>query len=180
MMRIMHGNVKVGDSGVPFGVQKNVVGFDITVHNSLAVKIHETRGQLSSPKANYVLRKIALAVKMISKVATEHEVQDEEAIIVILESIAKVDQEGVVDLLKQSSFLDDVGNSLLFDALLLVHVLERIKFLALFMFNDANLAKGTFTDHSVEVEVIKRDFAGEIDVLGGCTTHDSIIGRGRG
>jgi hypothetical protein len=30
MMRIMHGNVKVGESGVPFGIQKNVVGFDIT------------------------------------------------------------------------------------------------------------------------------------------------------
>lgn len=50
--------------------------------------------------------------------------------------------EGVPHLLKQSSFLDDVGNSLLFDALLLVHVLERIKFLALFMFNDANLCAG--------------------------------------
>jgi len=43
-----------------------------------------------------------------------------------------------------------------------------------------NLAEGTFTDHSVEVEVIKRDLAGEIDVLGGRTTHDSIVGKGRG
>jgi hypothetical protein len=50
--------------------------------------------------------------------------------------------EGAPHLLKQSSFLDDVGNSLLFDALLLVHVLERIKFLALFVFNDANLGAG--------------------------------------
>lgn len=155
MLRIMHGNVKVGESGVSFGVQKNVVGFDVAVHNPLAVKIRKTRGQLGHPKANCVLRKIAPGVEMISKVATKHEVEDEEAIIIILESITKVDQEGVVDLLKQPSFLDDVGNSLLFDALLLVHVLERIKFLALFMFNDANLAESTFTDHSVEVEVIK-------------------------
>jgi hypothetical protein len=28
-----------------------------------------------------------------------------------------------------------------------------------------NLAKSTFTDHSVEVEVIKGDLAGEIDIL---------------
>ena len=44
-----------------------------------------------------------------------------------------------------------------------------------------NLAESTFTDHSVEVEVIKRDLAGKIDILGGCTTHDSTIDeRGRG
>jgi hypothetical protein len=31
MLGIMHGNVKVGESGVPFGIQKNVVRFDVTV-----------------------------------------------------------------------------------------------------------------------------------------------------
>jgi hypothetical protein len=34
-----------------------------------------------------------------------------------------------------------------------------------------DLAKGPFTDYSVEVEVIKRDFAGEIDVFRGRATH---------
>jgi hypothetical protein len=28
---IMHANVKVGESGVPFGIQKNVIRFDVTV-----------------------------------------------------------------------------------------------------------------------------------------------------
>lgn len=45
-------------------------------------------------------------------------------------------------LLKQSPFLDDVGNSLLLYALLLVHVLERIKFFTPLMFDDANLGTG--------------------------------------
>jgi hypothetical protein len=80
---------------------------------------------------------------LTSKVSTEHEVEDEETVVIILESIAEVDQERVVDLrkgltntkevseggphlLKQSPFLNDVGNSLLFYALLLVHILERI------------------------------------------------------
>jgi hypothetical protein len=31
VLRIVHGDIKVGESGMPFGVQKNVVGFDITV-----------------------------------------------------------------------------------------------------------------------------------------------------
>jgi hypothetical protein len=82
-------------------------------------------------------------MELTSKVATKHEVEDEETVVIILESIAKVDQERVVNLrkgltnkkelsegvphlLKQSPFLDDVGNSLLLYALLLVHILERI------------------------------------------------------
>jgi len=96
---------------------------------------------------------------MISKVATKHEVEDEETVVIVLESIAKVDQERVIDLLEQSPFLDDVGDSLLLYALLLVHILERIKFFAPLMFDDANLAESTFANHPVEVEVIERDLS---------------------
>jgi hypothetical protein len=35
-----------------------------------------------------------------------------------------------------------------------------------------DLAKGTFTDHSVEVEVIEGDLCGEVDILRRRTTHD--------
>lgn len=45
----------------------------------------------------------------------------------------------VPHLLEQSPLLDDVRNSLLFDALLLVHVLERVKSLGLFVLDDTNL-----------------------------------------
>lgn len=31
MLGIVHGNVKVGESGVPFGIQKYVVRFDVAV-----------------------------------------------------------------------------------------------------------------------------------------------------
>jgi len=41
-----------------------------------------------------------------------------------------------------------------------------------------DLAKGTFTDHSVEVEVIKGDLGGKIDVLRGRATHDLGVRRG--
>jgi hypothetical protein len=43
-----------------------------------------------------------------------------------------------------------------------------------------NLAKGTFADDSVEVEVIERDLSREIDGLGGCTAHEWIVGREEG
>jgi hypothetical protein len=45
----------------------------------------------------------------------------------------------VPHLLEQSPFLNDVRNSLLFEALLLVHILERIEILAPLMLDDTNL-----------------------------------------
>ena len=44
----------------------------------------------------------------------------------------------------------------------------------------ADLAKGTFTDHSVEVEVIEGDLGGEVDILRGSTTHGLGARRGGG
>jgi hypothetical protein len=41
-----------------------------------------------------------------------------------------------------------------------------------------DLAESTFADYSVEVEVIERDLSCEIDVLGGCTTHDWMVEGG--
>jgi hypothetical protein len=35
----------------------------------------------------------------------------------------------------------------------------------------ADLAKSTFTDHSVEIEVIEGDLCGKVDILRGRTTH---------
>jgi hypothetical protein len=86
------------------------------MHYAFAVKICQTRGQLCCPKANYALRKVAFGIYVIydglistlltrdaksgltSKITTKHEVKNEEAIIIVLESIAEVDQERVVDL----------------------------------------------------------------------------------
>jgi len=41
-----------------------------------------------------------------------------------------------------------------------------------------DFAKGTFTDHSVEVEVIEGDLGGEVDILRGRTTHGWKARRG--
>jgi hypothetical protein len=46
------------------------------------------------------------------------------------------------------------------------------------MLDDTNLAKGTFTDYSVKVEVIEGDLGGEVDILRRCTTHGWEARRG--
>jgi hypothetical protein len=86
------------------------------MHDAFAVKIHETGGELGHPKAYYVLGKVALAIEVIyhdvmstlrhekwewnltSQITTPHEVENEETVLIILESVAEVDQERVVDL----------------------------------------------------------------------------------
>jgi hypothetical protein len=87
------------------------------MHYAFAMKICHTRGQLCCPKANNALWEVALVIyvvydvlistlptherwksRLTSKVTTNHQVKNEEAIIIVLESIAEVDQERVVDL----------------------------------------------------------------------------------
>lgn len=41
-----------------------------------------------------------------------------------------------------------------------------------------DLAKGTFTDYSVEVEVIEGYLCGEVDILRGCTAHGWEVRKG--
>ena len=90
------------------------------------------------------------------QVASEHEIQDEETVVVVLESVSHVHDEWMVNLVKfgvhkpgsnksamrnseptpldtdlfeQPSFLDDVGNGSLFGTLRLVDILQREQFL---------------------------------------------------
>jgi len=76
-----------------------------------------------------------------SKITTEHEIQDKEAIFVVLERIAKIDNEGVVNLgscekrvqrgtttnlLEKTTLLNNVGHGLHLHAFRLVDVLEGV------------------------------------------------------
>ena len=68
-----------------------------------------------------------------SKIATEHEIEDEVAVLIVLEGIAKIDDEGVIDFLEKPSFLDNIVDGLLLYAGRLVDVLERIQLFRLFV-----------------------------------------------
>lgn len=49
-----------------------------------------------------------MEVELTSKITTKHKVKNEEAIIIVLESIAEVDQEGVIDLHREGEGLKGV------------------------------------------------------------------------
>jgi hypothetical protein len=93
------------------------------------------------------------------QVSTQHEVQDEEAVFIVLECIPQIDDERVIDLqrkdgrhhgrrravniavylLQKPALLDDIGDSLLLDAFGLVDVLESVEFFRSFVLDDSDL-----------------------------------------
>ena len=93
------------------------------------------------------------------QVPTKHEVQDEEAVFIVLECISQIDDERVIDLqmkdgrhhgrrrafkiavylLQKPALLDDIGDSLLLDAFGFVDVLESVEFFRSFVLDDSDL-----------------------------------------
>jgi hypothetical protein len=94
---------------------------------------------------------------LTSEIAPKHEVQNKKAVLIILKSIAQVDDEWVIDLaavsnsahdsgsekaanlFKKPPFLNNIWHSLHLDAFALVDILESIQFASLLMLNHTNL-----------------------------------------
>jgi hypothetical protein len=98
--------------------------------------------------------------RLTAKVPAQHEIQDEEAVLVVLEGVAHIDNERVVDLggeklarvgdrfrsgkdlFKKAPLLYDVGNCLHLDTLCFIDVLESIELASLLMLNHTDLDAG--------------------------------------
>ena len=101
--------------------------------------------------------------KLTSQVPSKHQVQNKEAVLIVLESVTHIDDKWVIDLrdengyklgaldgagredgpylLEQAAFLYDVGYGLHLDALGLVDILESIEVASLLVLNDSDLGE---------------------------------------
>jgi hypothetical protein len=86
------------------------------VHYALSVEVVEGQAELGHPEADHLLGHGAHAVEVEAEVAAQHQVEHHEEVLVVLEGVAQVADEGRVDLLEQPSLLDDVGDGPLLDA----------------------------------------------------------------
>lgn len=111
------------------------------MHNVLGVQIDKSAGCLCSHESDHVLAEGPQLVEVEAKVAAQHQVNDAVQVEVVLEGIAQIAREVVLDLLEKLALLDRVVDSLHRDDLLLVHVLERIDFLGALVLHDANLCE---------------------------------------
>jgi hypothetical protein len=106
------------------------------------------------------------ALKMETEVPAKHEIQDKEAVLVVLEGVAHIHNVRVVDLFKQSPLLDDIGDCLHLDTLCFVDILESIELPRLLMLDHTDLAKCTLADTSQENEVEKSDLSVKVNRRG--------------
>jgi hypothetical protein len=114
---VVHCDVEVGQGGVAISVEEDVVGLDVPMDDPLAVQVLDGRRELGDPVAHDALGKgLGLAVEVEAKVAAHHQVQYVEAVLSVLESVAHVADERMVDLFEQTTFLDDVSHRLKLNA----------------------------------------------------------------
>jgi hypothetical protein len=98
-----------------------------------------------------------------SKVTTKHQIQYKETVLVVLESISKIDDKRMVNLFEQPSFLDNVSNSSHLDAFRFVDVFEGIQLSRLLVLDDTNFAEGAFTNTAEENEMEEVNLAIKVD-----------------
>jgi len=138
----------------------------------LLVEILNSQGELGHPESHNVLIYIvARAFKVEAKVPAHHEIQHEKAVVVVLEGVPHVDDEGMLNLLQQAPLLDNVRDCLLLDTSRLVDVLEGVELLQPLVLDDAHLAERALADRAVEIEVVEADLAVEVDRLREAAAH---------
>lgn len=88
------------------------------MHNSLVVKVVQAEGNLCDQELYALLWEVTHPVEVESEITAEHEIEDHEEVLVILEGISEVAHEWTLNLLEQSPFLNDVLDGVLLDAAL--------------------------------------------------------------
>lgn len=96
----MDGYVEIGDVSVAAGAEENVVWLQISMDNAVRVEVGEGGRKLGREEMDGFLRQATRAFKVEAKIAAEHEINDEEAIFVVLEGISEVDNVRVVNLVE--------------------------------------------------------------------------------
>ena len=105
------GAYKVSEMDMAVRVKEDVVRFDVAVDNALLVDIAHSAAQLGDPEAHGLLGE-GLARDVEAQVAAVHEVDDDIEVLDVLEAVAQIAQERVVEVLEHAALADDVAHAL--------------------------------------------------------------------
>lgn len=105
------GAYKVGQVDMALRVQQHVVGLDIPMHDALLVDVADCAAELGDPEAHCLLGK-GLSRNVEAQVAAVHEIDDNVQVLNVLEAVAQIAEEGVVEVLEHAALSNDVANAL--------------------------------------------------------------------
>lgn len=94
----MDGNVKICNVCVAALVEENIVRLEIAMDNTLRVEVVHGHGDLGDVEADELFCHGACAIEVEAQITTEHQVQHEEAVLVVLERVSEIDNKRMVDL----------------------------------------------------------------------------------
>jgi hypothetical protein len=154
-------------------VEQHIVRLYIAVHDALLVDVAHGAAKLGDPEAHRLLGE-GLARDVEAQVATIHQVHDDVQVLDVLEAVAQIAEERVVEVLEHAALANYVADTLgAYDCyttsaypaprppiackptFVLPYVLERKCEARVLALDDAHLAKGALADYTQQPEVVE-------------------------
>mmetsp|Transcript_21735 Transcript_21735/g.34968 ORF Transcript_21735/g.34968 Transcript_21735/m.34968 type:complete len:206 (+) Transcript_21735:422-1039(+) len=139
------GEAKVCQLGITVLAQEDVLWFQVSVDNILAVAMCESSSSLRAIEFRLLVRKLTCSAKMCKELAAANTLHNDVNETVILCVARHVHHEWIVDLSHQSFLVVDVIHLLQLDNLMFFHELDRIELPVLLVLRKLHSTKRTDT-----------------------------------
>lgn len=85
---------------MPFGIDKNVFGLDVTINDTLLVEVLKRQDEFSTIKFSAILVKASVLLEMVEQLTSVDELHDEVEMELVLERELELHNERMVKLLQ--------------------------------------------------------------------------------
>lgn len=98
---------EVCQPNVPFGIDKNVFGLDVTINDTLLVEVLKRQDEFSTIKFSAILVKASVLLEMVEQLTSVDELHDEVEMELVLERELELHNERMVKLLQDVTLDSD-------------------------------------------------------------------------
>lgn len=160
------GQAKVGHDNVTLFREEQVLGLEVAVDDASVVQVLQRQQDLGGVEADALLGEAAVVLEVEEELATVHKVQHKVQLLVGLERVVQVDQEGMLQLgqdvpLRHRVLLLALGNDLC-----LLKDFHGIDFTGIFLPNLKNSPKTSLANELQIVKIVWCHFVIALDLSG--------------